>query len=414
MHSRPNILYVTHRVPYPPDKGDRIRNYHVLRFLAQRARVHLACLADEPVPPEALAALQPLCDRFAIVPNQARWLRAGLALAAGGSASVGAFSSPGLRRVLRDWAASTRFDATLTSASSLVPYQRLPELRGIPAVVDLVDVDSQKWFDYAAGRSGPKAWLHRLEGRRLRRIERDLPAAMRAVTLVSEAEADLYREFCTPGGVHAVANGVDLEYFQPQWQQEEAACVFVGALDYPPNIDAACWFATHVWPLVRLRLPAAALWLVGRNPVPAVRGLGELPGVTVVGAVPDVRPYVARAAVAVAPLRLARGLQNKVLEALAMAKATVASPQALAALRVDDGVHLLSAATIEDWVSSVVGLLDDASWRQRLGAAGRDYVETHHHWDRCLLPFAELLGLETPARGEEPTPLPSASGMCRT
>jgi sugar transferase (PEP-CTERM/EpsH1 system associated) len=412
--SRANVLYLTHRVPYPPDKGDRIRNYHLLRHLARRANVHLACLADEPVPPESLAALAPLCARLAIVPigRASRWLRALGALARGGSASVGAFSSPGLRAVLRDWARSTTFQFTLSSASSLTPYQRLPELRHVPAVVDLVDVDSQKWLDYAAAGSGPRSWLYRLEGRRLREHEYALPTWARAVTLVSEPEADIYRRFCRPGRICAVANGVDLDYFQPVPQQAEPACVFVGALDYRPNIDAACWFSAHVWPEVLRRQPEARLWLVGRSPVAVVRRLGQLPGVEVVGAVPDVRPYLARAAVAVVPLRIARGIQNKVLEALAMAKATVASPQALAALRAEDGVHLLAAQEHEEWVDAVVGLLRDADWRQRLGAAGRRYVEVHHCWKRCLTPFDMLLGQGARARKTD-IALPAFTGTCR-
>src|SRR5262249_41087818 len=152
------------------------------------------------------------------------------------------------------------------------------------------------------------------------------------------------------------------------------ACVFVGALDYYPNIDAACWFCQHVWPEVRRRHPEARLLLVGRNPAPAVRRLDKTPGVTVVGQVPDVRPFVARAAAAVVPLRIARGLQNKVLEALAMGKAVVASPQALVALKTQPGVHLLSADSPQQWADAVTRLFHDQSLRERLGTAGRAFV----------------------------------------
>src|SRR5262249_47011580 len=157
-------------------------------------------------------------------------------------------------------------------------------------------------------------WLYRREGQRLRRLEEALPAWTGAVTLVSEAEADLYRSFCTPGRVETVANGVDLDYFQPQECAAPKGCVFVGALDYRPNVEAARWFCRGVWPQLRRREPGLTLALVGRRPAPAVEALAEVPGVEVVGQVPDVRPYVARAAVAVVPLRIARGVQNKVLE----------------------------------------------------------------------------------------------------
>lgn len=396
---RPNLLYLVHRLPYPPDKGDRIRAYHLLRFLARRGAVHLACLADEPVPDEAVAALRRICERVAVVRlgRWTRWASALGSLVCGGTVTEGAFRSAELRTLVRQWAATTAFDAAVASASSMVPYLRLKELREVPAVVDLVDVDSQKWFDYAAVSRRPLSWLYRTEGRRLRRLEGSLPSWVRAVTLVSEAEADLYRGFSAPGEVHAVSNGVDLEYFRPQPRHTvEPACVFVGALDYRPNVDAASWFCAEVWPEVRCRRPHAEVWLVGRRPTESVQRLGEAPGVRVVGQVPDVRPYLARAACAVMPLRLARGLQNKVLEALAMGKAVVASPQALAGLKRRLEAPVLTAASSTEWVDRVVRLLDNEALRRQLGALGRSYVEEHHRWDTCLEPFESLLGLGEP------------------
>jgi sugar transferase (PEP-CTERM/EpsH1 system associated) len=405
---RPSVLYLTHRVPYPPDKGDRIRNYHLLRYLAARADVHLACLADEPASEEVVAELRRLCARVAVVPLS-RWkrrARMAAALFGGATVSEGAFASPELRSVLHHWGSSLHFDVALASSSSLAPYLQEPALGGVPAVVDLVDVDSQKWLDYAAAGHGPLAWLHRLEGRRLRALESSISTWARAVTLVSEPEVELFRSYCTTGRVRAVVNGVDLDYFRPMDQRTQPACVFVGALDYTPNVDAASWFCTEIWPRVRRRVPRAEFWLVGRQPTPAVRRLAQLPGVQLVGPVPDVRPYLARAAVAVVPLRLARGVQNKVLEALAMAKAVIASPRALAALRVQPGAHLLAASSPAEWEEAVLSLLADEDKCQELGAAGRAYVEKHHHWDHCLAPFADLLGLRDNYKTalEEPSP----------
>ena len=162
-------------------------------------------------------------------------------------------------------------------------------------------------------------------------------------------------------------------------------------MDYLPNVDAAVWFSTEVWPAVRARFPAAEFRVVGRNPAAAVRRLAALPGVVVTGTVPDVRPLVSSAAVVVAPLRLARGVQNKVLEALAMGRAVVASPQALAALGAIPGEHLLAAATAAEWAAAVGGLLADPARCRELGASGRAYVERHHHWDRCLAPLVEKI-----------------------
>ena len=389
------ILFVTHRVPYPPDKGDRIRNFNVLRCVARHADVHLACLADEPVPDGVDDALQHYCGRVAMVPvaAAARWLRGVTSLLRGRTVTEGAFYVPAFARLVRAWARTTAYHAVLTSSSSMVPYLDLPELRALPAVVDLVDVDSQKWLDYALSARGWRAWLYRTEGWRLRKLEQRLPARVRAVTLVSEAEASLYRHFCDPGAVHAVTNGVALDYFHPVVPQAEAGCVFVGALDYHPNVEGTTWFCREVWPELRRRHPVTTLDLVGRRPGSPLRRLGQVPGVTLVGPVPDVRPYVARAAVAIVPLRLARGVQNKVLEALAMGKAVVATPQSIAGLKTQPGVHLLAASTAAEWVESLDRLLRDADLRRRLGSAGRRYVEEHHRWERCLQPLDQLLGI---------------------
>lgn len=398
---RPALLYLVHRPPFPPDKGDRIRTFQFLRYLAQKFEVHLACLADEPVEPHVVETLERYCKRVAVaeVQGAGRWARALWSLAKGRTISEGAFSSAAMREVLRRWASDTRFHVALASASSLVPYLRLPFLADVPAVVDLIDVDSEKWFDYAAARHGPKSWLYRLEGRRLRRLEQGLPAWTKAITLVSEAEVAIYRQFCSEGVVRAIHNGVDLDYFQPQAPPKEHGCVFLGALDYWPNVEGICWFCNEVWPVLRRRCPEATLSIVGRRPAPAVCRLADIPGVKLVGQVPDVRPHLAGAAVSIVPLRIARGIQNKVLESLAMAKATVTSPQALEGLQAQSGNELLCANSPQEWVDSIVSLLDDSAMRQRIGTAGRRFVSEFHRWERCLEPLDALLCLPTESPG---------------
>lgn len=248
----PLLLHLAHRVPFPPDKGDRIRTCHTLRYLARHARVWLACLADEPVSASDRAALEALCERVAIVPavGKKRWLRALWSLAGGRSATAGLFHQPELVRTLESWANEVRFDACLASSSGMVPYLRRGKLRDVPAVVDLVDVDSQKWYDYAAVSRPPKSWLYRLEGRRLRQLEQDLPSWTRGVVLTTPVEVDIYERFAGPGSARAVANGVDLDYFRPAPPARETSCVFVGALDYRPNVDGVVWFCATAWPKI--------------------------------------------------------------------------------------------------------------------------------------------------------------------
>ncbi len=388
-----HLLHLTHRLPYPPDKGDRIRTYHTLKYLSSRVRVHLAALTDEAPAPGAEDALRELCERVDIVPlaGLGRWARALGSLAWGGSITEGAFHSPALARLLEARCREVRFDCVLASSSAMVPYLRRGLLSKVPAVVDLIDVDSQKWFDYAVASRIPKKWLYRLEGRRLRKLERDLPRWTRGVVLTTPAEVALYEEFAGEKTACAVANGVDLDYFRPAPPSAEVSCVFVGALDYKPNVDGVVWFCEAVWPKIRERRREAKLYIVGRRPVPAVQKLAEAAGVEVIGTVPDVRPWVERAAIAVVPLQIARGVQNKLLEALAMARAVVASPVCLGGLQTIPGKHLLAATTPDEWTASLLALFDDADWRQRLGTAGRTFVEEHHCWDRCLAPLAELL-----------------------
>ncbi len=394
MNLRPDILFVAHRVPYPPDKGDRIRTYHLLRFLAQYAHVHLAALADESTTADAVDVLGKLCKRVAIVPV-GRWhrLRGMRSLALGGSASEGAFRSRQLGETIRTWAAGTPFAGAIASASSVAHYLKTPGLERTRRVVDFVDVDSQKWSDYAASSRPPIAWVYSLESRRLRRLERKICTWATAVTLVSEAEARMIREATDAVNVYSVTNGVDLDYYRPAPVAGEAGCVFVGALDYFPNVEGICWFARTVWPNVRQWHPEARLSIVGRKPIKAVLELQAIPGVDVVGQVPDVRPYLARAAVAVAPLRIARGLQNKVLEAMAAAKPVIATPAALAGFGNRPDLPAWPVTEVSEWIAVITSLLDNEAERRRLGHEGRIYAETHHNWSNCLKPFFEILGL---------------------
>ncbi len=409
---RPQLLYLVHRVPFPPNRGDRIRSYHLLRYLSERYDVSLATLADEPVPDVTRRELDRLCVQVAIEPvGRWRWLRAAASLASGRSATEGLFASPALRRTVRHWAADRRFDAALVFCSSMVQYLDCPELAAVPTVIDLVDVDSQKWFDYAAKTGSINRQLFELEGRRLRRLESSLPSRAAAITLVSQAEADVYRRFCPNDRTVAIPNGVDLDFFRPQhtgpnaWQSltPENRChlVFVGALDYRANIDAVTWFAAKVWPLVRQRLPQVTLALVGRNPAAAVQRLAELPGIRVFADVPDVRPYVAAADLVIAPLRIARGMQNKVLEAMAMGKPVVTSPAALEGLTAQPGRHLVVADQPDQWAAAIDELLHDDELAMSLGMSARRFAQRCHAWDSTLEPLASLL---TPSALSPATP----------
>ncbi len=389
-----NCLFLAHRVPFPPNRGDRIRSFHLLEYLAERGEVSLAYLADDTPEPATVETLGKMCRRVAVGRlGRLRWLHAAGSLAAGRTATEGLFRCSSLRRTLGHWATETRFDIVMVFCSSMTQYLNVPGLAGVPVVIDLVDVDSEKWFDYARRARGPAGLLFRLEGRRLRRLEAALADRARAITLVSEAEAALYRSFQPAKNVLAIPNGVDLDYFQPAAGPEPDTtprCVFVGALDYRANLDGLAWFCREIWPAVYGQVPGTSLQIVGSNPGRTARRLACQPGIELVGPVPDVRPYLA-GAVAIAPLRVARGIQNKVLEAMAMGRPVLATPEAIEGIGVQPGRDLLCATTPDAWRDQLPLLLGSVAERTRLGAAARHYVETHHHWPQCLAGLGELL-----------------------
>lgn len=387
--TRPRVLVLTHRVPYPPDKGDRIRTYNTILQLAKQAEIWLITLSDESVSHTTRIMLDEVCEQVAIVPisRVQKLMRAGQSALRGRSLSEGVFYAPTIETIISRWRTQTTFDSALVSSSALAPYLHHASLNDVPKIVDMIDVDSQKWQDFALAAQFPNRWLYQYEARRVRQLERDISGWSQAIAVVSQSEADVLDQFTRPGTATVAGNGVDLDYFSVDNADEQQAIAFVGAMDYLPNIDAVTGLVQDIWPAVRQHHPEAEFRIIGRNPTLAVRRLSGIPGVVVTGAVPDVRPFVANSAVVVAPIRIARGVQNKVLEALAMGKATVASPQTLAALSVVPGRDLIRAETPEQWVSAICHLLETPQRRKELGASGRQYVEQHHCWDHCLEPL---------------------------
>ncbi len=399
--SRKRILYLVHRTPYPPNRGHRIRSFHWLDYLSQRADVDLAFLADEPLGQGHLAELRSRCRRIAWV-STGRWgqrIRGVLSLLRGRSATEAAFYSPRLERTLRRWLAETTYDAIIAYCSSMASYLRRLGLSSNRCIVDLVDVDSQKWLDYAETAVFPQAFLYRVEGNRLRRFERELDRLAKFLIFVTEPESQIFRSFCATDKIRVVENGVDLAYFDPSQGGEPSPgrgtrvrFVFVGAMDYFPNVDGVTWFLQEVWP--RIRDTADVVFdIVGAGAGMFLQRVVEAtPGARLVGNVPDVRPYL-RGSVGVIPLRIARGLQNKVLEAMAMGCPVVASPAALEGLDVAIGEEVLSAEGVDNWVIQLTQLIHSPEMRKRLGAAARARIEKRYRWPDRLRVLDDLLEL---------------------
>ena len=398
-----DILFLAHRLPFPPDKGDKIRSYHLLRHLARTHRVHVGCFIDDPDDLRHLPALRELAGGEVYAPQLSpRWsrVRSLSGVLTGRSCTEVFYAHHGMatwvQRVL--WSRSISRAVVFSAAMA----QFLARARGVRRVLDLVDVDSEKWRAYASARRGPAAAFYRRESDRLLAFERRMAARFESTVLVSAPEAALFRQRApeVAGRVGVLGNGVDTAFFDPAAGgadpyagRGQQVIVFTGAMDYWPNAQAVSWFAEAVLPLIRMEIPEALFYVVGRNPGRGVRHLSNCPGVTVTGTVPDVRAYLQHAAVAVAPLKLARGVQNKVLEAMAMARPVVASPQALEGLSVrvpDEALAADDAAAFaEQVVAGLRGQLPE------LGAAARRAVLREYSWDACLRGLDDLLGLQS-------------------
>ena len=373
-----DILFLAHRLPFPPDRGDRIRGYHIVRHLAERARVHLVAFADR----EAEAPVAPefrdlLASCAVVVRRKSRARAAGEALLTGKPLSLTAFADARIAAAVERVGA---VDAAYVFSGQMAQY--LPVAASC-TVMDFVDLDSVKFADYAAGASCGMRWLYAREARLLSAFERQIARQVDASLFVSAAEAALLL------GARAVENGIDAARFDPARVRpvaEHGLIVFTGQMDYPPNIDAVRWFAREVLPAVRAEHRQTRFAIVGRAPTAAVRALaGE--GVIVTGEVHDVRPWLAAAAVVVAPLRIARGVQNKVLEAMAMARPVVATPAASEGIDHGGTIHVADGALA--FVAAVTALLD----RPAAAPEARARVLARYAWPARLASLDTLLGL---------------------
>jgi sugar transferase (PEP-CTERM/EpsH1 system associated) len=378
------ILYLAHRIPYPPNKGEKIRAFHQLQHLAQRHTVHLACLVDERDDLVHLQTLQQYCASVDAV-YRGKKLAQALALLALPSAqplSVASFYSHQLAQKIRQRLQMEPFDCIFIYSSTMAEYVR--QVADIPKVMDFVDVDSEKWRLYADFTTAPMTWLYRLEATRLARYEAEIARTCAQSILISDLEAACMQHRVPERTFTVIPNGVDLAYFAPS--ETPVSCyppghvVFAGAMDYFPNVDAVQYFCSEIFPLLRQALPEARCTIVGRNPTPQVRRLGEESQITVTGAVPDVRPYLAQAQVAVAPLRIARGVQNKVLEAMAMGLPVVGTSTAFAGLQATAADGIRVADDPQAFAQAVLTLCTDSQLHYGCAQQARRYVQTHHQW----------------------------------
>jgi sugar transferase (PEP-CTERM/EpsH1 system associated) len=464
------ILYLAHRIPYPPNKGDKIRSFNEIKYLSQRHEIHLACLADDPKDLKYEGDLKNLCKSTNVVlinPKIAK-LKSSFYLFSKKPLSVTYFYSRNLQQSIDQLLSTNDYDAIFCFSSSMAEYvfkskllvssclklekslvKGLPVTRNEPPetrnhqpstinqqptssneqpttsshqpklIMDFVDVDSDKWTQYARYVSFPKSWIYRLESKRLSEYEKKVAESFDHSIFVTDSEVKIFKNK-NPHikNITAIPNGVDLDYFSPTFSQEQATrnqppetstghpetgnqnpatsnqqpvIVFTGAMDYYANIDGVVWFTKEVLPLIKKEIPDAQFYIIGSNPTKEVIKLSGNNGVTVTGYVPDTREYLNKATVVVVPLRIARGIQNKILEAMAMGIPVVATPQAFEGIEAKPDRDLILGENAEKIAKGVLKLIREASLRKSLGNNARNVIENNYCWTKNLEKLNSIL-----------------------
>lgn len=390
-----NILYLCHRIPYPPDKGDKIRSYHQIQNLAQRHSVYVACLIDDPDDWQYVDPLRSLCRKVEVVGRKGlhEWWRMGKAFLRGQPLSIGAFYVPALREKVNVLLKQEAIDRIVIFSSPMAEYVR--HVSAIPKIIDFVDMDSEKWREYAQMKPFPLSLVYRIEANRLGRYELEMATTSQKSLVISQEETHLLRErsnqMVEP---RVIKNGVDFEYFSPssKEQRTKPIIVFTAAMDYFPNVDGALFFCQEILPRILQVIPQAQFYIVGRNPLVSLRKIAKrMPQIHVTGTVPDVRPYLSEAIVAVAPLRIARGVQNKILEAMAMELPVVGTTPAFQGLGVASEHGMYLADDPGEFAETIVKLLGNTERARDCGVSARQYVISHFDWSDILQEFEQIL-----------------------
>ncbi len=383
----PHLLFLCHRIPYPPDKGDKIRSYRWLQELLKHFHVHLGTFIDDPADWAYVPQLRERCasSLFLPLPRNGATFRSLTGLFSGTALTIPYYRDARMRR----WALACRISHgikyVLVFSSAMAQYAENSSWSAVRRVIDFVDVDSDKWSQYAHRKRGPAALIFRREAKRLAASESRLAHVFDASVFVSDHEAALFRSYVgdVAERVQAIRNGVDTSYFDAGTDRVSPypvlsePVVFTGVMDYWTNIDAVLWFVREVWPRVKEKRPRALFVIVGAKPIPEVLRLRS-EDILVTGRVADVRPYLQHAAAVVAPMRIARGVQNKVLEGMAMGRPVVVTSKGLEGIAAVPGRDLLVADEPAAYAGEIVAVLSGCALKQ--GPAARRLVEAHYGW----------------------------------
>lgn len=400
------LLYLVHRIPYPPNKGDKIRSFNLLHWLSQHFDVYLGCFIDEEEDLQYQDVLADYCQDYKCVrlnPQLAK-IKSAKGLLLNQALTVPYYANSEMKQwvdqLLARHTGDDAFKHAVVFSSSMAQYISGDQYQTLNRVIDFVDVDSDKWRQYVEKTRFPMSWVYAREHKLLGRYEVKITEEFNAAAFVSSDEAQLFKSLIPDHlapKVFAVDNGVDSAFFSPDENMEAleltTPCVaFTGAMDYWANIDAVVWFAEKVWPLVLQQMPEATFYIVGGNPSAEVQALAQQQGIVVTGRVKDVRPYIQASHAVVAPLRIARGVQNKVLEGLAMAKVVIATPMAMEGIEKNTDIDVVIEESEADYAKAVIEVLSSSS--PKVSTINRAFVVDRYGWGAKLSALSPLLDLQ--------------------
>lgn len=379
------ILFLSHRFPYPPTFGSKVRAFNVIRHLARQHEVTVLSIVRSEAEAQEAQGISEFCSehRAFRVHNAVQAAKIAVTLPTPLTASEAFFHSAALQREIDRQLAQRSYDLVFAHCSAVGRY--VEHVEALPKLMDFCDVDSRKWLDYLDFKPWPLTVGYRWEAMRMAAAERRMARRFDQVTVATQGEVATLAQAGVHERVDWFPNGVDVEYFQPSGTLHDPNVIaFVGRMDYFPNEQCMVDFCAEVWPKLRQARPALRLQIVGAAPTARVQALGRIDGVTVTGSVPDVRPYVQRSALTITPLKIARGTQNKILEAMAMEVPVVSSRIAASGVDAVPGEHLLVADAPEEACDTILRVLDDPAERARLARAGRARVLSHHAWPNAM------------------------------
>jgi sugar transferase (PEP-CTERM/EpsH1 system associated) len=432
------ILYLAHRIPFPPNKGDKIRSFNEVKYLSRKNEIHLICLADNPEDLKYENKLKKYCKSVntVLIKSMVAKLKSLPYFLSGSPLSVPYFYSGKIQKIIDRLLLTIDFDVIMcfsspvaeyifraknnnkflkTNSLSDIKHRRFPKL-----IMDFVDVDSDKWLQYSKYTKFPYSWIYRLESVRLANYERKIAEVFDYSIFVSEKEVEIFkRKNPEIRNVAAVSNGVDIEFFNPglshlsfeegdnkgslqhSEDDKKPILLFTGAMDYYANVDGVIWFCMEIFPRIKKKYPSSQFYIVGSDPDRKVQKLADNDGVIVTGFVKDIRRYYKMADLCVIPLRIARGIQNKILEAMAFGVPVVATAQTIAGIKAVPGKDVEIAENTDEFVAKTIQILHNERQRQLVGENGRNVVKTYYDWSTnigCLESILEDMQQDLPSR----------------